>query len=289
MIFVSTTYFKKERSNLIQPLSQLKDLAIDGIEIGSTHIYDNKKNYKKIIEKIKGKKFFLHNFFPPIKNKNFVINISSKNKIIRNKSIDIIINNIDFSNDVGAELYTFHPGFLSLPSPKIDIKNSNYDFKFSDNKSKYTDAFEHMIKSLKKITSYAKTKKTRIAIETEGSVKKKDFLLMQKPSEFKKLFKMIPNNLHINLNIAHTLLASKVYGFSFLKLLKIIKKKVVAVELSCNDGLNDQHLPITSKSNNLKYVKYFKNTPIILEFRNTSLETVKNSISVLKKFLKKYD
>ena len=58
-----------------------------------------------------------------------------------------------------------------------------------------------MVNSLRKITKYAKNKNVKIAIETEGSTQKKNFLLMQKPSEFKKLFKIIPKNLGINLNI----------------------------------------------------------------------------------------
>ena len=35
MIFVSTTYYKKERSRLIEPFTQLLKLPIDGIEVGS--------------------------------------------------------------------------------------------------------------------------------------------------------------------------------------------------------------------------------------------------------------
>ena len=93
MIFVSTTYFKKERSKLIEPFSQLVKLPIDGIEVGSTHLYEKKIKLKKIIKNSNKKKIFLHNFFPPLKNKNFVINISSENKKIRDKSIDIVIDN----------------------------------------------------------------------------------------------------------------------------------------------------------------------------------------------------
>ena len=50
MIFVSTTYYKKERSKLIEPFSQLVKLPIDGIEVGSTHLYEKKIKLKKIIK-----------------------------------------------------------------------------------------------------------------------------------------------------------------------------------------------------------------------------------------------
>ena len=283
MIFVSTTYFKKERSKLIEPFSQLVKLPIDGIEVGSTHLYEKKIKLKKIIKNSNKKKIFLHNFFPPLKNKNFVINISSENKKIRDKSIDIVIDNINFSKSVNAELYTFHPGFLSLPIPKTDFRNSNYDFNFSKKKYSYPLAFKNMLNSLKKITNHSKSKKIKIAIETEGSISKKKFLLMQRPSEFKRLFRFIPENLFINLNVAHTSLAAKAFNFSFSDFLKVTKDKIAAIELSCNDGINDQHLPINSKSPNLKYLKFFKNIPIILEYRNTSLKTLKKSIKIIKK------
>ena len=68
MIFVSTTYYKKERSRLIEPFTQLLKLPIDGIEVGSTHLYEEKKKLKKIIQNSNNKRIFLHNFFPPIKN-----------------------------------------------------------------------------------------------------------------------------------------------------------------------------------------------------------------------------
>ena len=62
---------------------------------------------------------------------------------------------------------------------------------------------------------FAKKNKVRIAIETEGSYKKKDVLLMQKPEEYKKLLKYFkPKELGINLNLGHLNLASKAFKFS---------------------------------------------------------------------------
>ena len=44
MIFVSTTYYKKKLSDLDDVISELSDLDIDGIEIGSTHKFNTKNN-----------------------------------------------------------------------------------------------------------------------------------------------------------------------------------------------------------------------------------------------------
>ena len=90
-IFVSTTYFGKKNSELNNVLNQLKTANIDGIEIGSTHKYQTKKYFQKIIKGSKPKRILLHNFFPPSKEEDFVINIASNNKLIRKKSIDLIV------------------------------------------------------------------------------------------------------------------------------------------------------------------------------------------------------
>lgn len=286
MIYVSTTYYGAKRSDLHKVLNQLNKLDIDGIEIGSTHTYKKKKELEKIFRNFKGKELFIHNFFPPKKNENFVLNIASREKKIRDQSVDFIIESIEFSKKVGAKLYTFHPGFLSDAQPSMILPNKNYDFKFNDKVSSKKLANQILIKSLKKIISHSKTKKIKIALETEGSSLKYNYLMMQKPNEFEDLFKIFPKNLFLNLNIAHSNFASKVFNFSLVNFIKQFKKKIAAVELSCNDGFHDQHLPIKSNSENLKYLKYLKNIPIILEFRNTNFQNIKNSIQVLKKNLK---
>jgi endonuclease IV len=289
MIFVSTTYYGTTRSDLHPILRQLEKFKIDGIEVGSTHKYEKKNYLKKILKKIKKKKIIFHNFFPPTKNENFVLNIASSEKKIRDNSVEMIIENINFCKNAGGELYTFHPGFLSDAQPNINKIEKNYDFRFKNFFLSADSAHTYLVNSLKKIINYASLKKIKIAIETEGSRSKKNYLMMQKPEEFEKLFKIFPKGLYVNFNIAHSYFASKVFKFSLIKFIKKINSKVAAVELSCNDSFYDQHLPINISSKNLNYVKYFKNIPIILEFRNTNLKNLKKSIDVLKNYLKKND
>ena len=55
----------------------------------------------------------------------------------------------------------------------------------------YEKSWKLMILSIKEIIKFAKKKDVKIAIETEGSINSKDHLLMQKPIEYKKFFKMV--------------------------------------------------------------------------------------------------
>ena len=209
-IFVSTT-FAKDDSKISDVLAECKKENISNVELGSNHIYE--KNFKKIIQKYNFR-FLVHNYFP-IPKKSFVVNIASLNKKIRTISIQHVKKAINFCKVTNSKLYTMHPGFLADPINAGRAK-SNYDFIWDNNNlnGNYNLAFNNMLSSLKKIVHFAKKKNIKIAIETEGSFKKKNLLLMQKPNEYKELFKYFkPNDLGINLNIGHLNLASKAFKF----------------------------------------------------------------------------
>ena len=134
---------------------------------------------------------------------------------------------------------------------------------------------------LKKNCKFCQKKDVKIAIETEGSFKKRNFLLLQRPEEYKNLFKFFsPKDIGINLNIGHLNLASNAFSFSKSKFVDMIKPYIVAIELSHNNGIEDQHLPLKK---NLWYWKIINDPDFsemykILEFRNTSIEKIKQVI-----------
>ena len=59
----------------------------------------------------------------------------------------------------------------------------------------------------------------------------------------------------------------------------------MAIEISHNNGLEDQHLPIKKNQWYLKMLKkiHLKNALKILEFRNTNIKYIKKSIKILNK------
>ena len=102
---------------------------------------------------------------------------------------------------------------------------------------------------------------------------------MQRPNEFKELFKYFkPNDLGVNLNIGHLNLASKAFNFSKFKFVEKLKKYILAIELSHNNGIDDQHLPLKKNMWYWKIINdpYFFKVYKILEFRNTSIKNIKN-------------
>ena len=277
-IFVSTT-FAEDDSKISDVLATCKKENISNVELGSNHIYE--KNFKKIIQQYNFR-FLVHNYFP-IPRKSFVVNIASLNKQIRTKSIQHVKKAINFCKATNSKLYTVHPGFLTDPITASRTKN-NYDFMWDNNNlnGNYNLAFNNMLSSLKKIVHFAKDKKVRVAIETEGSFKKKNLLLMQKPNEYNELFKYFkPNDLGVNLNIGHLNLASRAFKFSKFEFVKALKPYILAMELSHNNGIEDQHLPLRKKAWYWKIINDpdFYKTYKILEYRNTNIQVIKKNLN----------
>jgi len=278
-IFVSTT-FAKDNSKISDILLMCKRANISNIELGSNHVYE--KNFEKIVKQYDFR-FIVHNYFP-IPKKSFIVNIASLDAHIRNLSLKHIRKAITFCRETNSKLYTFHPGFVGDPMD-VSRNRKNYDFiweKKNLNKN-YRLALDHMSNSLKKIVNFAKKKDVRIAIETQGSSKKNNSLLMQKPEEYQKLFQFFtPSELGVSLNIGHLNLASKAFNFSKLKFVEKLKPYIVAFELSHNNGKEDQHLPLKKKQwywkiiNDLDFSKAYK----ILEFRNTDIKTMMKAIEL---------
>ena len=275
-LYVSTTFIK-DGKKIKMALDILKSAGVENVEIGSNHAYESNYNY------IKNYKFnfLIHNYFP-VPKKDFVINIASLSKKIRERSINQIKRSIEFYKKINAKIYTFHPGFIGDPL-RADRNKKNYDFiwKKKNIKDQYLLVYNQMILSLKKIVNFAKKKDVKIAIETEGSFKKRNFLLLQRPEEYKNLFKFFsPKDIGINLNIGHLNLASNAFSFSKSKFVDMLKPYIVAIELSHNNGIEDQHLPLKK---NLWYWKIINDPDFsemykILEFRNTSIEKIKQVI-----------
>jgi sugar phosphate isomerase/epimerase len=279
-IYISTTFIKND-STLKDALLLLKDNGINFAELGSNHCYEGDYSYLNEY-KIN---YLIHNYFP-IPKKSFVLNIASLNDEIRKRSIVHVKTAIDFCKSISSLLYTFHPGFLSDPDFSSNC-NANYDFvwkKDSIHIENYNKCKELMYDSLDGIIKYASSSKVKIAIETEGSFHKKDRLLMQRPEEYQEfMIKYSSSDIGINLNIGHLNLAANAFHFEWTDFVDLIQDYIVAMELSHNDGLEDQHLPLQRDGWYWDLIndRRFKDTFKILEFRNTPISEIVNNIKLI--------
>ncbi len=279
-IFISTTYFGKRESDLKNALNELEVLPVDGIEIGSTHKYS--PDNSKTIKSISGKRLLFHNYFPPSKEP-LILNIASSNDNLRKKSVNHIKECISFSESHGGELYTFHPGFLN-DAVSEGIGENNYDFVFQKSGQNQDNAYKNMLNSIRKIVDFSETLGVKVAIETQGSVNKSTDLFMQHPDEYQKLFSDFPSALGLNLNLAHSYFASKVFDFSLKEFIVGNNHHIEAVELSHNNSVDDEHIPLVKDSYVFKFLSLLKDKRLVLEFRNTPIEDIKQSIRLINSF-----
>ena len=125
ILYISTTFIADNKT-LIDALKLCQKAGINSIEIGSNHCYECNYDYIKDFPF----KYLVHNYFP-IPRDSFVLNIASIDTNIRAKSIQHIKKAIEFCDKIGAELYTFHPGFLTDPHG-ANLSKKNYDFQWDD-------------------------------------------------------------------------------------------------------------------------------------------------------------
>ena len=276
-IYVSTT-FAKDNLPISLVLKICNEANFFNIELGSNHFWEY--NQLKTTLKYKKNKYLIHNYFPVPKEK-LIVNIASKNKIIRNKSIKHAKKSIDFAKKIGANLYTLHFGFHADPI-STSISKNNYDFIFDTNEqyhNNYNLIFSHMINSMREIIDYAKDKNINLAFETEGSAKK-GTCFMSEYWEYQNLFNYFSEKeLKLNLNIGHLNLQFK-KNTEKEDFLNLIKNRVFAMEISHNNGKKDQHLKIKKNEWYWDIINdnYFQNTYKILEFRNTKIQDIQTCL-----------
>lgn len=279
-VYASTTFLGNRPTELAEALAVLGDIDLDGVELGSTHRWQ-----PDITEQLAthwSKPRLTHNYFPPAKV-DMVLNIASADADIRDRSIRHMKHCLNVAGDIGADLYTIHPGFLAEPvGPSSDPGSRAFDFKFRSDSTPYDRAFELMIDALKDLLETAADHGMRLAIETEGSLTSAGVTLMEQPAEYDRLFEIIPQGLYINLNLAHTSLAAKGHGFDMAAFVSDMRNRIAAVEISHNDGHGDQHMPLEPGSPVLDWLPLLPDVPLILEFRSADADDIRRSASILR-------
>jgi len=242
--FLSTT-FAPHGSAVTELLPRIAELGVKGVELGSIH-----RPEPDLSGVLSGFQFryLVHNFFPPPDDR-FVVNIASDSAPIRDRSIEHAKGCIRFCREIGAELYTFHPGFVA--DPKSESRSTeSYDFEFgtdlgSSVSSLQEGAFERFLESARILADYAVKHGVAVAVETQGSIGQPDKLLLQRPEELMIVMNEFDRGeIDFNLNIGHLPLAATTFGFDAYELVKAVSDRTVALEVSHNDGLADDHGPL---------------------------------------------
>ncbi len=284
-VFVSTTFLPDD-TPVGEAIATCLAHGLRALELGSNHAHE--PDPVAAVERL-GLRCLVHNYFPP-PVESFVVNLASLDDDVCRRSREHVARSLEYCRRIGALLYTVHPGFLS--DPKGPSRGTgNYDFLFEGaaaGADAYERAYARMLDSLAWAVDVAARVGVPIAIETEGSVAQRDRLLLQRPEEFERLCaRFPPGALGINLNIGHLRLASEAFGFSPALLVDVLAEHIVAMELSHNDGVTDDHRPLEPGAWYWDVIAdgRFADTFRILEFRNVSPAAVVANVTLLQAHL----
>ena len=270
--YISTTVFP-DLTPVEEALRKLNEKGFKNIELGSIHPFE--EYVKKILERYENN-YLVHNYFPAPPT-SLIVNIIAMDEEIREQSLRHVKDRIVFSKEINAGLYTFHSGYLTQPL-STNPTNGNWDFVYDSSINAvvpYEKAFNLLLDSVKQLVAFADKYKQSIAIESSGSLDKKDFLLMQRPNEFHDLFSEINSDLlGINLNLGHLNLASRAFGLDRLDFVNQLSDKIFAMEVSHNAGIDDDHEMLERDEWYWEIINdsRFQKIPMIFEGRNTPLK-----------------
>lgn len=283
-IYASTTWMPGTQTKLADALSGLAALDLDGIEIGSTHRYEDWPQTKTAIREIWTGPVVTHNYFPPAAE-DLVLNIASTDDNLRATSLSHVRHCLRCAAELDATIYTVHPGFLAAATTRTK-QQGIYDFAFDAARSDRGQAFDHMLSSLETLTGDAERLGVRLAVETEGSLTSEGVLLMEQPKEYERLFAALGDRIWLNFNLAHSTLAAECHGFDLAAFVTRWGHRFAACELSHNDRHRDQHQPLSSGSWVLEWISRLPaGIPLILEFRDATPDTVAESARLVREKL----
>ena len=279
MIYTSTSCLKNP-SNIIEVLKEYEKAEIVNVELGSVHKYFDIKELKQF-----NFNFIIHNYFPPPKTP-FNFNLASKNKEIKEKSSNLAKDAIDLCTEIESPLYTFHAGFtvdpleLGKEFPKENITNKK-------------EAISTYIEEVIKIVDYGNCRGIKTAMEPNviqefNLIKgKNEVCLFADFEEIDELFQNLQNtSLGLLLDLGHTSVTSHWLNFDKDDFVQKCEKYTLAIHLSTNNGLKDQHKSLTEKCWQNTKLKKFKNIPIILETMNLTTDQIKSNINLVEEIIK---
>lgn len=274
---VSTSAHGPAPTDVAAALEMLAGLPCDGIELGSTHTW--RADFAAAVRARWNGRVLVHNYCPPAPDE-FVLNIGSTDPDVRAASLAHARASLAFADEIGADLYTIHPGYLAEPIGRQG--KQGYDFAFASARAAHERAFTAMVESLKALAESAARVGVTLAIETEGTATNPGILLMETPAEYERLFEAIPEGIALNFNLAHSRFAAKVHGFSLQGFVERYRHRFAAAELSHNRGIVDEHKPLSAGSWVLDWIPRLNGIPLILEFRDAARADIERSLALVR-------
>lgn len=257
-----------------ETLSEYERMGIEAVEMGYCPETDI------VLDEITNSHEFdwvAHNYFMPVSDE-FVVNLSSPDNKILQRSISYVRDGIDFCARHGIGTFTFHSGFRVDPDENLRFETEEVPSASS--------CMERFIQSLQYILPYAEECGVSVAIENnviepKHVVDGDPIVLMADPKEFLTLLNRIDVN--ILLDIGHLKIASETLNFDRNKFLDVVEAHVSHVHLHTNDGVSDEHRPVGRGDWAFEAWKRFDTQPTTVEAKFDNADDIAEHVRWLSK------
>ena len=190
--------------------------------------------------------FLIHNYFPPPPN-SFVLNLASKEEIIRNRSIEHVLNALDLSAAIKAPFYSVHAGFITDPS---SFGETSFIFPSPDSLTAINESWSYFFSALDIVLEHAQ--KVGVNLLLENNVCTPDLIdkvILAKPEEFHTLFNELSHpNLGVLLDTGHLNVSAQTLGFNKKRFIDEISTTIQAIHIHDNAGIADTHEEVVEGS-----------------------------------------
>jgi sugar phosphate isomerase/epimerase len=224
-----------------------------------------------------------HNYFPAPKVP-FVLNLASKDPIIRERSIEHCVQGLRMSKKSGAPFFSAHAGFCIDPNPgdlgnQLDVSG---DFNIELHKSFFLESVRIIMKEAHRFETDFLIENnviSRFNLTIEG----RNPLLFCESTNILWLFKEITDSrLGLLLDTAHLKVSCATLNKDLNSELNSISTFIRAIHHSDNDSVRDTNMSLTADYWFLEHMRSYRLIPHVLEVKKLTVSEIKDQIKLLK-------
>lgn len=244
MIYISSSCLKGK--NISEVVEQIVQYGFKNIELsGGTKYYENLESDLIELKERYDLNFLIHNYFPP-PQEDFVLNLSSTNTEIYNRSIELVQNATDLARKLKVQSIGFHAGFLVEPKVKElgnqfaerSLVPKNYGLE------KFTEALNLVYNKQREIKIYIEN--NVLSRANYAAYKNVNPFLLTNEEDYWELYSKVQFNLL--LDVAHLKVSCTTLNRDFESELSNLIVRTDYIHVSDNDGFTDSNKPLKENS-----------------------------------------
>lgn len=283
MKLYASTACVPDNGNFLEVVKRYQDAGITRIELGSSHRY-----FPGTSEQSLGgdkAEFLIHNYFPPIADA-LVLNLASKDKRTRERSLEAAKNAVRLSARLNSPFYSVHAGFITDPA---DFGTTSFIFPAPESPLEAGRALSRYIETVEALAEFARG--LGIAVLVENNVCTTEMvgkLLLQTAEEFADFFNRLrAENVGLLLDFGHLNVSATTLGFSREEFIASLSSRVRAFHVHDNDAMVDSHRPVREDSWVVQVLRRpeFRDLTAVVESKFANAAELKEHLTELGRWL----